>query len=415
MKKTCIRLFTFRGEDFHNTEKYLETMLSQGWKLRWSKGVFAGFEHTENKTLRYAVDPYALTSPMNLRRFPKSRLNAYMSNGWYAVSRNKGTYIFCSDDANGVPPSLSPTMASQVKYTCALSSFVFAVLLLAILWKSFTSPAVLYSILLTDIYIVLGITGLFLLLYHTANGALLLSKSKNPTNPNGCKRYILHDIGLFLLLLSVIFLEAKKQPWLLLYVFLPICVVIIGTFILKFVAKGAKDAKDSNRRLIPPVCIIGVVLLLLIPLSFRQLQASSEAAKQERQSILLATTETLPVLHLSDVIESKNVVAAIKENNSILGQNMLYAEEGDADLAIFTNHTTMQNEFLATYIFRYLYIQAQIDYQEAFVEKKYNEATYFVLEEANTYLLQNDSTVYLVTLPKGGDTNKALGLLYSYS
>lgn len=413
MKETCIRPFSFRPEDYHSMELYLYQMCADGWRLRWCKGTLAGFERTENRNLRYIVDPYAVSTPLNLKRFPKPRLSEYMENGWYAIGKSKGCYILCSEKPEAETPALEDNLPQAVQKTCRMSSLVLAVLLTILLVQCLRTPAVLYSILLTDIYIVLTGLVVFLILYHVLNSALLYATPPAPSAQNCCKRYFLHDIMLFLLLLLAIVLQARHQSEMVRYLFLPIGVVIIGSLILWLVSKRAKDARDSNKRLLPLVCIMGLVLLIVIPLSVQRLQQNSAAGAQGRQAELLAEVDRLNVLQLSDFLEASQAVNAIRENDSILGNNILYAEEY-GEYAIFTNRTQMAAPVLAQPIFQYLYQQAQLDYQESFQQMEYNGFTYYSLPTANTYLLQKDSTVYFCTVPEAVTHEMVLDRILSF-
>ncbi len=198
MKQTCIKTFSFRPEEFRQMEQYLNDMLEKGWRLRWCKGTLAGFERTDKRELHYTVDPYAVSSIANFRRFPKFRLNEYMENGWYAVGKSKGCYIFCSDNPNPEIPDLDEGLRESVIKTSYIGSLIFSIILSIILLKSISTPAILYSILLTDIYIVLTGLVLFLILYHILNIIFLLAKKNQPSSTNGCKRYIIHDVMIFI-------------------------------------------------------------------------------------------------------------------------------------------------------------------------------------------------------------------------
>lgn len=415
MKQTYIKAFSFRPENYHNMQHYLNKMLEDGWRLRWCKGTLAGFEQTDNKDLRYIVDPYPVTSIMNFKKFPKFRLNKYMENGWYAVGKSKGCYIFCTDNPSAEIPGLEDGMAASAQKTCRMGSLILAALLLIALFKSIATPAVLYSILLTDIYIAL--TGLvaFLILYHLVNAILLSAPlpKRSMQNLKGCKRYIIHDVGLFIILILTIFLQARNHSAMLSYLLLPIIVVIIGSIILIAVSKQTNTGQESNKRLIPVICVIGLVLFILIPISVHRLQENSKTASQTRQKELLAQSNNLEVAHLSDFTSAPGAINTTRENNSILGNNILYAEKFQ-DLAIFTNRTEMKSNNLAKPIFNYLFAQAQLDRSEQFQQNDFNGITYYSLENANTVLFERNNVVYLCTVPDSVANEEVMELLLSY-
>ena len=93
MKQSRIRLFAFRPEDYRAMEAYLQQQADQGWKLRWCRGVLAGFGPREEETLRYAVDPHAATGLSYLRRYPKARLKERMKEGWFSAGNSRGCQI----------------------------------------------------------------------------------------------------------------------------------------------------------------------------------------------------------------------------------------------------------------------------------------------------------------------------------
>ena len=77
-------------------EEYLQQQADQGWKLRWCRGMLAGFGPREEETLRYAVDPHAATGLSYLRRYPKRRLQERMKEGWFSAGSSRGCQILCA-------------------------------------------------------------------------------------------------------------------------------------------------------------------------------------------------------------------------------------------------------------------------------------------------------------------------------
>lgn len=393
-------------------EHYLDQMLKKGWRLRWCKGTLAGFERTENKNLHYLVDPYALSSIFNLKKFPKSRLNEYMENGWYAIGKSKGCYIFCSDNTNPKIPDLEEGLEESVKKTCFIASIVLAALLAIVLLKAFTNPAILYCILLTDLYIVLTGIVIFLIIYHIIN-AVLLKTTKNHSVCICSKRYLIHDAIIFIFFISAIFLQARNQSFMLRYLLLPVFVVAIGSIILITVSKQTKTPQENNKKLIPVICVIGLILLILIPLSVQRLQKNSIMNEKKAANELLTKSYLLPVAHLNDFVTVTGFKNAIKENNSILGNNMIYAEELQ-DLSVFTNRTKMKSNILAKPIFNYLFVQTQKEQNEYFKQNSFNGITYYSLENTNIILYQDNNIVYLCTPPAGVSKQQVIELLLSY-
>lgn len=411
MNQTCIKIFSFRPEDYHKTENYLNEMLQKGWRLRWCKGSLAGFERTENKNLHYIVDPYAVSSIFNLRKFPKYRLNEYMENGWFAIGKSKGCYIFCSDNPNPEIPDLEEGFVESVKKTSFIASLLLAALLTIVLIKSFTTPAILYSILLTDTYIVLTGFILFLILYYLINALLILKGNKVPSN-NGCKRYLLLDVMIFIFFISAILLQARHQSSMLSYLLLPILVVAIGSIVLIIVSKRSKTSQENNKKLIPVIIIMGMILLIIIPLSVHRLQENSFVNEKKRTDEFLTKSDLLPVAHLSDLVPVTSFKNAIKENDSILGNNILYAEEFQ-DLSVFTNRTKMKSNILAKPIFNYLFNQTQKEQNEQFKQENLDGITYYSLEKTNTILYQDHNIVYLCTAPTNVSKQQVLEVLLS--
>ena len=66
MKKSRLCLFAFRPEHYREMEAYQQDMSQQGWRLKWCRGILAGFEQEAGEPVRYAVDPFALTALIHL-------------------------------------------------------------------------------------------------------------------------------------------------------------------------------------------------------------------------------------------------------------------------------------------------------------------------------------------------------------
>ena len=118
------------------------------------------------------------------------------------------------------------------------------------------------------------------------------------------------------------------------------------------------------------------------------------------------------MLHLADFGDTSEMQNAVQTNQSLLGSNLLYAEESETGY-VFTNYTTTRSVFLAEQIFQYLYQQAQADFGEVFVEKTAGDLTYYALENANTYLLQRNAAVYFCTFPSEAEPEEMFQLLFA--
>jgi len=406
VKKNRLRLFAFRPEHYREMEAYLQEMAAQGWKLRWCRGVLASFEPMGDRALRYAVDPHAMTSLAYFRRYPKARLQQRMQEGWRGAAKSKGCQILCTPDPDLKSPVPEQDLAPLVRNTCRLASMLWVLLLLAALWWLLSKPAVVYSVILTNLYLVLAALAVFLLLYHAVNIVLLTLPPSGRGDPRCCKRYLIHSGMLLFLLLAATSLELGSRNDMLFYFSLPILMVVAGIALLS----GLSGTKDVSR-LFPVVIVFSVLMFALIIFGNTRLRdASIQWSTQERAQLLERAGE-LPVLHLSDFGETPEPQQAVQTNRSILGDNLLYAEQSDAGY-VFTNYTVTRSPFLAKQIFQYLYQQAQLDFSETFAEA--GEGLY-VLKQANTGLFQEGSSVYYFTLPEGNDLQTYAELLLTRS
>lgn len=407
MKKSRITLFAFRPENYRAMEDYLHEMIRQGWKLRWHRGIFAGFEATEDTSLRYAADPYAMTSLTNFRRYPRTRLQAAMEKGWWSVGRTKGCQILCTDQQDLPSPVSEQGLEPLVRRTCRMGSLIWILLIALAAWGVCSSPAIVYSLLLTNLYLVLAAAMAFLLVYHILNALILTLPPSGGGTARICKRYLVHWVGLFLLLVAAIVLEVGGRNDMMTYLMLPILVIFCAMFVLRRLS----GEKNPNH-LFAAVVVVSLVLLGMIIVINNRMSDASQAWSVQQQEELLAQADTLPVLRLSDFGDAQEPKQAVRIKRSILGDNLLYAEESEAGY-VFTNYTVMQSPFLAKGIFRYLYEQAQVDFQESFAETEVNGQTLYVLENAHTALLQDGNTVCFFTVPEGNDLVDCAELLLS--
>ena len=142
----------------------------------------------------------------------------------------------------------------------------------------------------------------------------------------------------------------------------------------------------------------------------RQMSTASRAWNVQEREELLARADTLPVLRLADSGDTAEAKQAVQTNRSLLGSNLLYAEQ-EGENYIFTNCTVMRSERLAGPIFNYLYDQAQKDFNETFTEYSENGRVYYVLEKANGCLFQDGEAVYFFTAPSSLSWRDAAELL----
>lgn len=409
MKRSKVCLFAFRPEHYRQMEEYLNQMMASGWKLHWCRGVLASFVPAD-QTLRYAVDPQALTSLAYFRRYPKRRLREQMAAGWYGAARSKGCQILCTPRED-LPAPVKEDLGPLIRSTCRLASLIWILLLAAAALWILGSPAAVYSLILTNLYLVLGALAVFLLGYHVGNVILLSLPQKTPASPRYCGRYLLHSAALLLFLLAAIALEVGGRSDMLFYLMIPIAVIFAAIILLQSMARGQRDVN----RLFPVIALISVLMFgMIIFLNSRMSDANAAWSTQQREE-LLARADTLPVLHLSDFGPEGEKNSAVRVNRSILADNLLYAEESEEGGYVFTNHTVTRSPLLAERIFRYLYQQAQTDFHESFRDQSWNGETLCVLEEARTALFQKDGSVYYFTVPEGADLETCAALLLERS
>ena len=405
MKSSKVCLFAYRPEHYRQMEGFLNKMMASGWKLKWCRGILAGFEPAD-RDLHYGVDPEAMTSLAYFRRLPTRTVTARLAEGWHAVARSKGCQIYASGSHDAPPLTPSQDIGPLVKSTCRLASFIWIlVLALAGLWL-YNQEAFLYSFVLTNLYLVAGLLGVCLLIYHVVNAILLTVPQRSPENPRVCKRYVIHSLMLLALLVLAIALEMGGRNDMLLYLAIPIAVIGVGIVVLQSLSGSEKN---SNRMFLL-VAVISVAMFgMIIFLNGRMSEANANWSSQQQEE-LLAKVDQLPVLQLSDFGDHNEPQQAVQVNASVLGENLLYAEESEAGY-IFTNYTTMRSPALAKPIFDYLYQQAQIDFNETFeIDTSLGQEVH-VLKEANSCLFQKGNSVCLFTVPDGTEVIAAAKLL----
>lgn len=402
MKKSKITLFAFRPEHYRQMEAYLNEMMASGWKLRWCRGLWAGFEPAGEKVLHYAVDPAAMTNLVCFRRYPKRMLQERMQEGWYAAGKSKGCQILATEDPELELPVSDQELGPMIKTTCRLASLIWVLALLILGWWFFSKSAVVYSVLLTNIFLIFTLTAAFLLLYHGVNAILLTTAPGTPANPRVCKRYLVHDAGLLAILITAIVLETSGRNDMLLYLMIPILVIAAGMLFLS----AMSGPKRNINRLSLMVGVISVFMLFMIVFLNDRMSVANADWTSQQQEFLLAQADELPVLRLSDFGDQEEPQQAVKTNVSILGSNLLYAEESGAGY-IFTNYTVMKSPALTGPIFDYLYQQAQTDFGETFERDDALNAEFYVLEKARSGLFRTENVVCLFTVPEDIDVREA--------
>ena len=408
MKQSSIRLFAFRPEDYRAMEAYLQQQADQGWKLRWCRGVLAGFGPREEETLRYAVDPHAATGLSYLRRYPKARLKERMKEGWFGAGNSRGCQILCTADETLPHPvtEKEEVLRPLIRNTCRLGSMLWVLALLALAWFLSTKKAVVYTVLLTNLYLVVGLLAAFLVGYHAVNAILLSQKDTPPQNPRICRRYLVHAGGLLLILLAAVALLVGGRNDMLLYLAMPVLMAAAGLALLRALSGDGRN----KQKLFPLVIVLSALMFGMILFANRQMSTASRAWNVQEREELLTRADTLPVLRLADSGDTAEARQAVQTNRSLLGSNLLYAEQ-EGENYIFTNCTVMRSERLAGPIFNYLYDQAQKDFNETFTEYSENGRVYYVLEKANGCLFQDGEAVYFFTAPSSLPWRDAAELL----
>lgn len=410
MKRTKICLFAFRPEHCREMEAYLNDMAAGGWRLRWCRGILAGFVPAE-KPVRFAVDPYGATALSFLRRYPRRRLQERMREGWYGVGRSKGCQILATESPELSLPREAADPVPQIRATCRLASLLWMAALAALAFYLLRSPAVVYSLILTNLYLVLAVLAVFLFLYHAVNAAILSVPPGPCPAPRLCKRYLVHTAALLILLVAAIALELGGRNDMLLYLLIPIAAIFISIVVMQSMAGGQRDA----RRLFPVVAVLSAALFCTILLLNQRMSDANAAWSTQQRETLLAQADTLPVLHLEDFGSQGEKQSAVRVNRSILADNLLYAEESERGGYVFTNRTVTRSAFLARQLFRYLYLQAQTDFQEEFTERAWSGGTLYVLEQARTALFLRGDGVFYFTVPEGAELEASADLLLERS
>ena len=411
MKNFCIKNFSFLPSDYDSMVTYLNEMLAQGWRLKWVKAGFGGFERitppsgsvstassdsvqnaqiTEaagtdpagnaGTPITYVVEPYPNTNLMTLRRMPKTWLNFYTGNHWYYIGKTRGNYIYCTDLADPEPPSSTSSMGKNNSKAQVLDAetkrnmlMIIAVILLCY-WLS-GSKAFMYAFVLTNTYQYLAVLLLVLLVFAVA-AILLYSLEKvrlqartfTPDSAGGLKRGMLYHIRntvIAVLLLGFFLMETAGTPAILFYLLLPVAALILGGAVIIKIAQ--KDtSREKGRKLLPLTYAAGAVVVCLLLFSMTGIQRVNSAQKAAALEASLAKADALPLLRYRAFFDDLYTPRS-KENNSHLGSNYLYEEANeDRSRIVFTNYSSMKTGFGADCIYNYLFSQAQTDYLGVF-------------------------------------------------
>lgn len=414
MKDNIIKFFPFLPFDYIAVEEYLSQMLEQGYRLKWIRGNFAGFEKNAGKSIRYVADPYAVSSILNFRRFSKTRLDSYTENGWYFTGKARGCYVFQSDSDETERPNLDDNLKTKIIDSQLNFAAISFALIVFVFWKCLSSPAVVYAILLTNIYIILAAGLLFLAAYDifyifflarqkarigTANEDFSVKGAIKRGKINAFKNSVL-----LVLIIVAFILEIIKTPQAVVFALIPLSVIAAGTIIIKFVSKNIKE--QLGKYLLPIVSVIALAFLLILPSAINGLKNLSAAPSAEKYA-----ESPLPLLHVSDISASSLETSSVKENISILGENILYSETSGNGVRAFTNYSSMRNEFFAECIFNYLYKQAPVDYGEEFKLISINGYDTYALEKSRIYLTKIGKTVFLFNITGMPDNTDLGGII----
>lgn len=321
--------------------------------------------------------------------------------------RSKGCQILRTTNTSLQSPVPAEDQTSLIRNTCRLASLLIVLFILGMGGFLLSKPAVVYTLILTNLYLVVAAIAAFLLVYHACNLLLLLLPERSPSNPRLCKRYLLHSGILLLLLLAAVLLMLGGRNDMMIYLLLPILVIIIGSIALKILSHHV----DSHK-LFPAVVFMGVVLFGLIIFTNTRLSASSTQWTAQRQEELLAHADSLRCCTWRTLEIPLRCRMPYRPTN--LSWAAICYTQRNLRLAMFSPITPQPAAFfLAEQIFQYLYQQAQADFGEVFVEKTAGDLTYYALENANTYLLQRNAAVYFCTFPSEAEPEEMFQLLFA--
>ena len=416
MKDTCIKNFSFLPSDYDCMISYLNDMLEAGWRLKWVKAGFGGFERLdeEHKHITYVVEPYANTSLISLRRLSRTWLNFYTGNEWYYIGRTRGNYIYYSNSDSPKPPSSTSSLAvndSKVRVIATETKRNAAILVLIgfLLYKLLSSKTFMYAFVLTDFYqyaafvlAVLAGASVAAIMLYSLETVRLANGTFNPTAQTGLRfgmLYHIRNVAVIAIVLIAFIISNLSTPVILLFMLLPIAALIIGGIIIVRLAHAHKDESDTGRRIMPYAYIVGIITVILLMFSLTNIQKVQQSEANRQYDIALSMAAALPHIHYEELFDGEHT-DRVKTNLSHMGDNYLYEQADETrERIIFTNCSVMNSRFAADKIYDYLYTQAEKDYLGHFEELSDDNGTsVYKIEGQEAYLIRHGNTVILTTV-----------------
>ncbi len=427
MKDTCIKNISFLPSDYDCMISFLNDMLKKGWRLKWVKAGFGGFERLddEHKHISYVIEPYANTSLISLRRLSRTWLNFYTGNEWYYIGRTRGNYIYYTDSLSPKPPSSTSSLAvndSKAKVIATEMKRNAAILVIIgfLLYKLLSSKAFMYAFVLTDFYqyaaVILAMitaSSVAAIMLYSLETVRISNGTYSPTAKTGLsfgRLYHIRNFIIIVFILAAFTISNLSTPAILLYMLLPVAALIIGGLIIVRLARTHKEETDTGRHIMPYAYIVGIITLLLLMFSLSNIQKVQQANAAVQYDIALAKAKTLPHIAYEKLFDGE-YTKRVKTNLSYMGDNYLYEQADESRKhIIFTNCSMMNSKFAADKIYEYLYAQAEKDYMGSFKQlKEYTEATVYKIEGKAAYLIRSGNAVILTTVQgEAAETDKAV-------
>lgn len=416
MKDTCIKNFSFLPSDYDCMISFLNDMLKEGWRLKWVKAGFGGFERIddEHKCITYVVEPYANTSLISLRRLSRTWLNFYTGNEWYYIGKTRGNYIYYANSDSPKPPSNTSSLAvndSKAKVIATETKRNAAILVIIgfLLYKLLSSKAFMYAFVLTDFYqyaaVVLAVLAAAFaaaIMLYSLETVRLTNGTFSPTARTGLRfgrLYHIRNIAVIAFVLIAFILSNLQTPAILLFLLLPIAALVIGGVIIVRLAHAHKDESDTGKRIMPYAYIVGIITVLLLMFSLTNIQKVQRSYAEQQYDIALAKAATLPHIAYEEHFDGAHT-DRVKTNLSHMGDNYLYEQADEArERIVFTNCSVLKSKFAADKIYDYLYSQAEKDYIGSFTKlSDDNGASVHKIEGQEAYLIRSGNTVILTTV-----------------
>lgn len=421
MKKSCIKNFSFLPSDYDCMSVYLNEMLDKGYRIKWIKAGFAGFERTvPGEHITYAIEPYANTSLISLRRLSRTWLNFYTGNEWYYVGRSRGNYVYFTRNEHPKPPSSTSSLAVNDSKEKVLSTETrrnagILVIIAFLLYKLLSSKAFMYAFVLTNFYqylavilAVIAASSVAAVLLYSLETVRLQMKSFVPNSETGLRFGMLYHIRntvIVGLALAFFIADNAGHPLILLFLLLPVAVLTLGGVLIVHIADKNDGASDTGRRIMPYTYAVGGIALVLLIFSMNRIQSIRAEAAKSDYAAELASAEAMPHIAYGDVFNG-SCSDRVKANISHLGSNYLYEEADEArENIVFTNLCSMRTGFAADKIYDYLYDQAEKDYSGSFEKLTLTQDNADCrnpdirgIPLRNAYLIRSGNTVLLTTV-----------------